>query len=94
MDLIDRIVEQCDPLKNGKMNTNEAATTSACNARSELFLSIILDILPFIGKLLCQKQKDFLCNILETLKNIFNVREETLPPAARKMLSTFNQVSF
>jgi hypothetical protein len=90
LELLERIVEQCDPSKNGKMGT-EVAASGACVARSELFLSVILDTLPFIGKKLCQVSKVRFNSILTTLDDIFRAREEQLSVSARKMLTTFNQ---
>ena len=91
VELLLKVVEQCDPDKNGKM-VDTSATDSACSARSELFLSVMLDLIPFIGKILCEHHKDNLCSILETLSQIFQKRESTLVPT-QKMLTAFNQVS-
>ena len=52
----------------------------------------MLDLIPFIGKILCEHHKDNLCSILETLSQIFQKRESTLVPT-QKMLTAFNQVS-
>ena len=91
-DIIGKIIEQSDPEQNGKMAENGAASVSACSARSELFLYVIIDILPFIGKTLFQKDREFLCNAMSQLQRIFRSRTEVMPTEARKMLSVFNQV--
>ena len=88
--LLEKVVEQCDPQKNGKM-TDDNASASACSARSELFLSVVLDVIPFVGRILCEHHKDKLVVILESLSQIFQNREEILIPAL-KMLSAFNKV--
>lgn len=92
IELLEKIVDQCDISKNGKITEETFATENQSIARSELFLSVFLDVLPFMGKMLFNRHKPRFFVMLALVKDVFNTRKSSLSTSATQFLAVFEDV--
>jgi len=77
------LLEKLFPLFSG---LNDVAELPKC----EFYLSIILDVLPFAGRMLFNRHKKVLFSLMELLTETIRKREKILPYATRKLLTIFH----
>jgi hypothetical protein len=67
-------------------NLEEVAELPRC----EFYLGVILDVIPFAGRMLFNRHKKVLLSLLETVSETIRKREQILPLATRKLLTIFH----